>query len=91
MLPNGTPFSYAYDGFGRRVQKVVGTTKTGYVYRDGLHLAAVLDDTGALISRFVYGSRSSTPDMIARCPSGLPGGLYDQDTGFVHSSVDRSP
>src|SRR6478736_54565 len=62
-LPTGT-INYSYDGFGRRVQRVLGTSTTRYVYRDGLHLAAVLDENGALISRFVYASHVNVPDMM---------------------------
>jgi len=57
-------FSYSYNGFGRRIQKVIGTVTTRYVYRDGLRPVAVLDGNGALLSRFVYGSRSSIPDIM---------------------------
>jgi len=57
-------FSYSYDGFGRRIQKVIGTVTTRYIYRDGLRPVAVLDGNGALLSRFVYGSRSSIPDIM---------------------------
>jgi len=63
-LPSGMTFSYAYDGFGRRIQKVGGSVTTRYVYRDGLHPVAVLDGNGALLSRFIYGSHANVPDVM---------------------------
>jgi len=63
-FPDRTTFNYAYDGFGRRVQKVVRGTTTRYVYRDRLHLSAVLWGDGNVVSRFVYGSRAGTPDLL---------------------------
>ncbi|HKO52561.1 MAG TPA: RHS repeat-associated core domain-containing protein [Polyangiaceae bacterium] len=63
-LPNGTTFNFSYDGAGRRIQKVIGSVTTRYIYRDGLRPVAVLDGNGSLISRFVYGSRKTVPDLM---------------------------
>lgn len=57
--------NYKVDAFNRRIVKLHGTTVINiYVWDSSDRLIAVLDDTGTLISRFVYGSRYHSPDYI---------------------------
>jgi RHS repeat-associated protein len=58
---------YVVDGQHRRVgKKVNGSFVAGWLYGDQLRVVAELDSTGAVVSRFVYGSRDSSPDYLER-------------------------
>ncbi len=49
----------------RRVGKVVdGALEMGLLYKDTLNPIAELDETGAVVSRFVYGSKLNIPDYF---------------------------
>ena len=51
------------DARDRRVVKRVGGAFTlGLVYGDALNPVAEVDESGAVVNRFVYGSRRSVPD-----------------------------
>jgi|GEM_PF-731154 len=64
-LPNGSEVKYASDAFGRRVQRQIGNQYTRWVY-SGSHIIAELDSAGALVSRFIYGSRANVPDAVVK-------------------------
>jgi RHS repeat-associated protein len=58
---------YTVDAFGRRVGKSVdGTRVQGLLYRNRLQPVAELDGAGAVVSRFVYGSRANVPDYLVK-------------------------
>jgi len=38
----------------------------GFLYGDALNPVAELDGTGAVVARFVYGSRSNVPDYMVK-------------------------
>ena len=38
----------------------------GFLYGDALNPVAELDESGAIVSRFVYGSRTNAPDYMIR-------------------------
>jgi RHS repeat-associated protein len=62
-LPSGTNIDYLVDGENRRVGKKVNTTLTqGFLYQDALNVVAQLDGTGALVARFVFGTKPNVPD-----------------------------
>jgi RHS repeat-associated protein len=70
--PAGTQIEYILDGEGRRIAKKVtllgqqtGTIKRKWIYGSGLSPIAEIDDTGT-VSRFIYGSRTNTPDLVIR-------------------------
>jgi RHS repeat-associated protein len=66
-LPGGTTVDYVSDGFGRRVaRKFNGVYTNRWLYRRDLQIVAELDAAGAVISRFVYGSRVNVPDYMIR-------------------------
>ena len=67
-LPNGDVITYEIDGQDRRVAKRVnGTLTRQFIWKDQLRIAAELDGTGALVSRFVYGQRhATTPEYVLR-------------------------
>jgi RHS repeat-associated protein len=63
----GRTIDYLIDAQNRRVgKKVNGALVRGWIYSDPLRIAAELDATGAVVSRFVYGSRANVPDYMIR-------------------------
>jgi RHS repeat-associated protein len=66
-LPAGGPIDYLVDGLGRRVGKSINSVRTtGWLYDERGRLAAELDGANSVTSRFVYASRSNTPDYLVR-------------------------
>jgi RHS repeat-associated protein len=66
-LPDSTSISYLVDGSNRRVGKRVnGTLVQGFLYGDSLNPVAELDGSNAVVSRFVYASRTNVPDYMLR-------------------------
>lgn len=61
----GNTYDYVIDGEGRRIaKKVNGTIQKRWLYGAGLSPIAELDSTGAVVARYVYGSRKNTPDLV---------------------------
>ena len=66
-LPDGRKVEYLVDSQGRRVgKKLAGTVVQAWLYSDDLRVAAELDGTGKVVSRFVYASRTNVPDYVIR-------------------------
>ncbi|VAW89405.1 hypothetical protein MNBD_GAMMA17-1201, partial [hydrothermal vent metagenome] len=66
-LPGGMVIDYLIDGQDRRIGKRIdGTLVQGFLYRDQLNPIAELDDSGAIITRFVYGSKDNVPDYMLK-------------------------
>jgi RHS repeat-associated protein len=66
-LPNGDLVEYLVDAAGRRVgKKKNGVLLKQWIYRNALKPVAELDGSGALVSEFVYGSKSNVPDYVRR-------------------------
>ena len=66
-LPNGDLVEYVIDAKNRRVgKKVNGVMTQGFLYKDQLNPIAELDGTGAVVSRFVYGSKFNVPDYMIK-------------------------
>ncbi|MDG4554467.1 MAG: RHS repeat-associated core domain-containing protein [Candidatus Competibacter sp.] len=66
-LPSGTQIAYLIDGKNRRVgKKVNGALVQGFLYQGWLQLAAELDSSGAIVSRFVYGKGINVPDYMVK-------------------------
>jgi RHS repeat-associated protein len=69
---SNTTYTYLVDGMGRRVGKreKIGTgtdvLKKRWLYRDSLAPVAELDANGAIVARFVYGSRRNVPDLVIK-------------------------
>jgi RHS repeat-associated protein len=86
-LPNGDRLEYVIDGFNRRVaQYVNGAQVRQYVYQSPLQIAAELDATGQLVSRFVYGSHAHVPDYLVK--NGTTYRLITDHLGSVRLVVD---
>jgi len=62
----GLRIDYVIDGFGRRIgKKIGGSLAQGFLYQAFLSVAE-LDATNQVISRFVYGSKSTVPDYVLK-------------------------
>ncbi len=98
ILPSGTTIEYVVDGRNRRIgKKVNGTLERSWLYKDGLNPVAELDGSGAVVSRFVYATRSNVPDFIIKGGNtyrvvsdhlGSPHLVVDTTTGTVIQSMD---
>jgi RHS repeat-associated protein len=98
-LPDGRAIDYIVDGAGRRVgKKINGTLVQGWLYRDGLRPVAELNGAGAVVSRFVYGTRPNVPEYMIKGGVtyrivldhlGSPRMVVDSGTGSVAERVDR--
>ena len=53
VVTNGVTTTLGYDGWGRRVRKTVGTTRTDYVL-DGHHVIAEVSGAGSLLRSYAY-------------------------------------
>ncbi|MDQ6799856.1 MAG: hypothetical protein M3041_03365 [Acidobacteriota bacterium] len=63
--PDGTLIEYVIDAQNRRVgKKINGTLSRQYLYSDALRIAAELDGSGNIVSRFIYATRSNVPDLM---------------------------
>jgi RHS repeat-associated protein len=65
----GAPtIDYVIDARGRRIgQQVGGVLQKQYVWSDPLRIAAELDDTGQIVSRFIYGAEHiNVPALVVR-------------------------
>jgi RHS repeat-associated protein len=70
-LPDGRTLTYVIDGMNRRVGKQVDTGSgpelvQGLLYRDALNPVAELDGSGAVVARFVYGTKPHVPDYMVK-------------------------
>jgi RHS repeat-associated protein len=66
-LPDGRLIEYITDGKRRRIGKMVnGVLTKQWLYRDQLKPVAELDATGNIISEFIYGTKTNTPDLVIR-------------------------
>ncbi len=66
-LPGGTTIEYVVDGQNRRIGKKVGGTLTqGFLYQNQLNPVAELDGSGAIVSRFIYGTKANVPDYMIK-------------------------
>ncbi|MCC6527789.1 MAG: hypothetical protein IT373_34405 [Polyangiaceae bacterium] len=58
---------YVIDGERHRVlKKRDGAVVGGYLWESELRIAAELDATGAVVSRYVYGERANVPEYVVR-------------------------
>jgi RHS repeat-associated protein len=97
-LPDGRVVTYVIDGQNRRVGKRVnGSLVQGFLYQDQLEPVAELDGSGAVVARFVYGSRPNVPDYVVKGGAtyrilsdhlGSPRLVVDASTGAVAQRID---
>jgi RHS repeat-associated protein len=88
-LPGGTAIEYLVDGRNRRVGKKINGTKTrGYLYQDRSRVIAELDGSDAIVSTFVYGTRTNVPDFMVK--NGTTYRLIVDDLGSPRLVVDTA-
>ncbi|MFZ5724648.1 MAG: RHS repeat-associated core domain-containing protein [Pseudomonadota bacterium] len=86
-LPDGTPITYLADGRNRRIGKQVnGVTTQGFLYQDQLRIAAELDGSNNVVSRFVYGTKINVPEYMVK--SGTTYRIVTDHLGSVRLVVD---
>ncbi|MBK7352012.1 MAG: hypothetical protein IPI92_19345 [Gemmatimonadetes bacterium] len=89
VLPTGDSVEYLMDGQNRRVgRKWNGAVTHRWLYQNQLNPIAELDSAGALVSRFVYGSRANVPDYLVR--GGAVYRLVTDHLGSVRAVVDTA-
>ena len=87
--PNGTRIDYVIDAAGRRVgRKVNGALTQGFLYEGELRIAAELTPSGAVLSRFVYGTQVNVPEYMER--AGTRYRLLTDHLGSVRLVVDAT-
>jgi RHS repeat-associated protein len=88
-LPSGTQIEYILDGQNRRIgKKVNGVLNQGFLYRNQLAPVAELDGSGAVVARFVYGTKLNVPDYMVK--SSVTYRLLTDHLGSVRLVVDTS-
>jgi RHS repeat-associated protein len=84
----GTSIAYLYDANGNRVGKKVNGTLTRIYLWAGGQLVAEANGSGTILNRFVYATRSNTPDYL------LSGGviyrLVTDERGSVRLVINQS-
>lgn len=89
VLPDSTQIEYLIDGQNRRIGKRVnGVLIQGLLYHDAFEPVAELDGNNNIVSRFVYGSRSNTPDYMVK--GGSTYRIITDQIGSVRLVVDVS-
>ncbi|MDX1644644.1 MAG: RHS repeat-associated core domain-containing protein [Thermoanaerobaculia bacterium] len=98
VLDSGVTIDYVIDGQGRRVGKRIdGVLVQGLLYADQLNPVAELDGSGAVVSRFVYGSRPNVPAYMEKGGAtyrivsdhlGSPRLVVDTATGAIAQRLD---
>jgi RHS repeat-associated protein len=96
-LSNGTAIAYVADPESRRAGKQVnGALVAGYLY-DGDRIVAQLNGSNAIVSQFVYGSGSTSPDFMIQGgvtyrifsdQMGSPRLVVNPSTGAVVEEID---
>ncbi len=88
-LPNGSQIEYVIDGQNRRIGKRVnGLLSQSFLYGSQLRPVAELDGSGAIVSRFVYGTRINVPDYMMK--GGAIYRLLTDPLGSVRLVVDTA-
>jgi RHS repeat-associated protein len=93
QLTNRPIIEYVTDALNRRIaKKLDGKILEQYIYQNQLQIAAVLDGSGNVVSRFIYGSKTNSPDYMIRDGRtykmitdhlGSPRAIVDADSGDV--------
>jgi YD repeat-containing protein len=86
-LGDGRQIDYVVDGLGRRVgKKVDGDLKQGFLYGDGQGPVARLGADGHVVSRFVYGTQTTTPEYMVQ--GGVTYRIVTDERGSVRMVVN---
>ncbi|MBS1955277.1 MAG: hypothetical protein JST89_13915 [Cyanobacteria bacterium SZAS-4] len=85
----GVSASYVYDPSHRQVQKVVGSTKTRYIYSGWQRIADYDGTAGTLQNRYVYGDSLDEP-LIQVSSAGVLTYLHADAQGSVIATTDAT-
>jgi RHS repeat-associated protein len=89
-LPGGQRVEYALDGAGRRLARSVdGVRVQAFLYGSGRNPVAEIDSAGAVVSRFVYGTRGDVPDYMTT-RDGRAFRIVSDHLGSVRRVVDAA-
>jgi len=89
VMADSITIDYVIDARNRRVgKKVNGTLVQGFLYGDQLKPVAELDGSGAVVARFVYGTRPNVPDYMGK--GGVTYRYITDQLGSVRVVVDAS-
>lgn len=67
QLPDGKRIGYMYDGLGRRVGRTRdGVYTGGWLYEDGLRIAAQLDAQHEVVARYGYGLSPNAAELMLK-------------------------
>ena len=83
----GTVITYEVDGLGRRVKRTKSGVSERYLW-DGSRIAAVLDNAGAVLRRFVYATSGYVPDAILEGAAGTLYLVVKDERGSVRQLID---
>jgi RHS repeat-associated protein len=87
-LPNGNQISYFIDPENHRVGKEVnGVLETGFLY-DGDKIVAQLNGSNQIVSQFVYGTGSTSPDYMVE--GGVTYRIFSDQLGAPVAVVNTS-
>ncbi|MGH7740531.1 MAG: RHS repeat domain-containing protein, partial [Candidatus Eiseniibacteriota bacterium] len=88
-LPSADTLTYSSDGAGRRVgRRMNGSWSGGWVYQNALNVAGELDQSGAVIRRYVYGVEGHVPALMLEGSNTYR--LITDQLGSVRGVVDVS-
>ena len=89
VLANGDLIEYVIDGQNRRIaKKLNGAVQYRLVYKDQLEPIAMVDGTGAVLQRYVYGTKSHVPDYVLA--GGIKYRIVSDHLGSVRFVVNTS-
>ncbi|MBK6693908.1 MAG: RHS repeat protein [Myxococcales bacterium] len=83
----GTVITYEVDGLGRRVKRTKNGVSERYLW-DGSRIAAVLDNAGVVLRRFVYATSGHVPDAILEGSAGTLYLVVKDERGSVRQLID---
>ncbi len=88
-LPNGQTIDYLIDGENRRVgEKINGVLTEGFLYSGQLQPVAMLDGSGNVVERFVYGTGVNVPEYMMK--DGVTYRLITDQVGSVRLVVNAA-
>jgi RHS repeat-associated protein len=100
-LPDSTVVSYLHDAGGRRIgRRVNGLLTHAFVYQGRLRPVAEVDASGAVLTRYVYGTDANVPEYFVRGgvtyrvvtdQLGSPRLIVNTATGAIVQQIDYDP
>src|SRR5205823_2376672 len=91
-FPDTSRVDYIIDGQNRRIARIATkngvTSEKRFLYQDGLRIIAELDQTNAVVSRFVYATHANVPDYMVKVNSGVTYRIITDHLGSPRLIVD---